>query len=232
MNTRCPPKRVSSAARFFTHCELTVQLPQSYSVGGQRSSGQLTGKPAGARPDYRGRWCAGYLTVIFKKGAYRFRGDPSNNFTPKRAANNLYRSYGAGAGLTSVRKGKLTSLKLPTSREVPKARDLSERDPEQISKLTEKNWNLYYVTPLYKFVYTGLKSYSRQLAAFILAEKQKGIAVEVGLETNFKVNFSIIQGLTEIEEDAEAVFLQFMSSHYMPGILTLLTESAFVMLPI
>ncbi|MGH0119041.1 UNVERIFIED_CONTAM: hypothetical protein FKN15_061710 [Acipenser sinensis] len=57
-NTRCPPKRVPSAARFFTHCELTVQPPQSYSVGGQRSSGQLTGKPAGARPDYRGRWCA------------------------------------------------------------------------------------------------------------------------------------------------------------------------------
>ncbi|MGH0142481.1 UNVERIFIED_CONTAM: hypothetical protein FKN15_013415 [Acipenser sinensis] len=37
---------------------LTVQPPQSYSVGGQRSSGQLTGKPAGARTDYRGRWCA------------------------------------------------------------------------------------------------------------------------------------------------------------------------------
>ncbi|MGH0176446.1 UNVERIFIED_CONTAM: hypothetical protein FKN15_000675 [Acipenser sinensis] len=38
MNTRCPLKRVPSAARFFTHCELTVQPPQSYSVGGQRSS--------------------------------------------------------------------------------------------------------------------------------------------------------------------------------------------------
>ncbi|MGH0145470.1 UNVERIFIED_CONTAM: hypothetical protein FKN15_005422 [Acipenser sinensis] len=36
----------------------TMQPPQSYSVGGQRSSGQLTGKPAGARPDYRGHWCA------------------------------------------------------------------------------------------------------------------------------------------------------------------------------
>ncbi|MGH0169339.1 UNVERIFIED_CONTAM: hypothetical protein FKN15_067091 [Acipenser sinensis] len=59
MNTRCPPKRVPSAARFFTLCRLTVQPPQSYCVRGQRSSGQLTGKPAGARPDYRGRWCAG-----------------------------------------------------------------------------------------------------------------------------------------------------------------------------
>ncbi|MGH0136298.1 UNVERIFIED_CONTAM: hypothetical protein FKN15_020691 [Acipenser sinensis] len=36
----------------------TMQPPQSYSVGGQRSSGQLTGKPAGARPDQRGHWCA------------------------------------------------------------------------------------------------------------------------------------------------------------------------------
>ncbi|MGH0131440.1 UNVERIFIED_CONTAM: hypothetical protein FKN15_007177 [Acipenser sinensis] len=58
MNTHCPPKRVLSPARFFTLCRLTVQLPQSYSVGGQRSSGQLTGKSAGALPDYRGRWCA------------------------------------------------------------------------------------------------------------------------------------------------------------------------------
>ncbi|MGH0137029.1 UNVERIFIED_CONTAM: hypothetical protein FKN15_025463 [Acipenser sinensis] len=58
MNTCCPPKRVPSAARFFTLCRLAVQPPQNYSVGAQRSSGQLTGKPAGARPDYRGRWCA------------------------------------------------------------------------------------------------------------------------------------------------------------------------------
>ncbi|MGH0117938.1 UNVERIFIED_CONTAM: hypothetical protein FKN15_042713 [Acipenser sinensis] len=54
MNTRCPPKRVPSAARFFTLCRLTVQPPQSYSVRGQRSSGQLTGKPAGPLPDYTG----------------------------------------------------------------------------------------------------------------------------------------------------------------------------------
>ncbi|MGH0150861.1 UNVERIFIED_CONTAM: hypothetical protein FKN15_022083 [Acipenser sinensis] len=58
MNTRCPPKRVPSAVRFFKLCRLTVQPPQSYSVGGQCSCGQLRGKPTGARPDYRGRWCA------------------------------------------------------------------------------------------------------------------------------------------------------------------------------
>ncbi|MGH0122815.1 UNVERIFIED_CONTAM: hypothetical protein FKN15_003302 [Acipenser sinensis] len=64
MNTRCPPKRVMSAARFFTLCRLTVQPPQSYSIGGQRSSGQLTGKAAGARPDYRGCWCASEKEVV------------------------------------------------------------------------------------------------------------------------------------------------------------------------
>ncbi|MGH0123916.1 UNVERIFIED_CONTAM: hypothetical protein FKN15_046769 [Acipenser sinensis] len=35
-----------------------MQPPKSYSVGGQRNSRAATGKPAGARPDYRGRWCA------------------------------------------------------------------------------------------------------------------------------------------------------------------------------
>ncbi|MGH0115058.1 UNVERIFIED_CONTAM: hypothetical protein FKN15_074577 [Acipenser sinensis] len=56
MNTRCPLKRVLSATCFFTLCRLIVEPPQSYSVRGQRSSGHLTGKPAGARPDYRGPW--------------------------------------------------------------------------------------------------------------------------------------------------------------------------------
>ncbi|MGH0182184.1 UNVERIFIED_CONTAM: hypothetical protein FKN15_008675 [Acipenser sinensis] len=44
--------------RFFSHCGLTVQPPKSYSIGGQRSSGQLTGKLTVTRPDYRDRWCA------------------------------------------------------------------------------------------------------------------------------------------------------------------------------
>ncbi|MGH0179830.1 UNVERIFIED_CONTAM: hypothetical protein FKN15_002664 [Acipenser sinensis] len=53
MNTRCPPKRVPSSRPLFftlqTHSEDNAAL------------GQLTGKPAGARPDYRGRWCAPQL---------------------------------------------------------------------------------------------------------------------------------------------------------------------------
>ncbi|MGH0135617.1 UNVERIFIED_CONTAM: hypothetical protein FKN15_058222 [Acipenser sinensis] len=84
MNTRCPPKSVPSAACFFTLCSLTVQPPQSYSVGGQRSSGQLTGKPAGAWPDYRGRWCASWLgsnfydPLLTQTRYYRTRPKPAN----------------------------------------------------------------------------------------------------------------------------------------------------------
>ncbi|MGH0138851.1 UNVERIFIED_CONTAM: hypothetical protein FKN15_027052 [Acipenser sinensis] len=43
--------------------QLIVQPPQSYRVGGQRSSGQLTGKLADTWPDYRGRWCTQRLIV-------------------------------------------------------------------------------------------------------------------------------------------------------------------------
>ncbi|MGH0141286.1 UNVERIFIED_CONTAM: hypothetical protein FKN15_073319 [Acipenser sinensis] len=41
-STRCT-RLVQSADRFFSHCRHTVHLPQSYSIGGQRSLGQLTG---------------------------------------------------------------------------------------------------------------------------------------------------------------------------------------------
>ncbi|MGH0153927.1 UNVERIFIED_CONTAM: hypothetical protein FKN15_068765 [Acipenser sinensis] len=49
-NTRCPPKCVPSADRFFLLCRPAMQPTQSYSVGGQGSSGQLIG----ARPVDRG----------------------------------------------------------------------------------------------------------------------------------------------------------------------------------
>ncbi|MGH0154149.1 UNVERIFIED_CONTAM: hypothetical protein FKN15_060954 [Acipenser sinensis] len=55
----CVSGSVRQSSHRYHPCGLTMQPPKSYSVGGQRSSGQLTGKPTGARPDYRGRWCAG-----------------------------------------------------------------------------------------------------------------------------------------------------------------------------
>ncbi|MGH0128774.1 UNVERIFIED_CONTAM: hypothetical protein FKN15_041116 [Acipenser sinensis] len=38
-----------------------MQPPQSCSVGGQCSFGQLTDKPSGVRPDHRGHWCTVHL---------------------------------------------------------------------------------------------------------------------------------------------------------------------------
>ncbi|MGH0173231.1 UNVERIFIED_CONTAM: hypothetical protein FKN15_064927 [Acipenser sinensis] len=58
MSTRCPPKCVPSADCFFTHCRLTMQPPRATASEDNAALGQLTGKPAGARLDYRGRWCA------------------------------------------------------------------------------------------------------------------------------------------------------------------------------
>ncbi|MGH0158724.1 UNVERIFIED_CONTAM: hypothetical protein FKN15_036009 [Acipenser sinensis] len=51
--------------------------PKSYGVGGQRSSRAATGKPAGARPDYRGRWCRISLMMTIINLAQNFVG--SNN---------------------------------------------------------------------------------------------------------------------------------------------------------
>lgn len=72
----------------------------------------------------------------------------------------------------------------------------------------KKEWQLSYVTPLYQFRHTQLKSYSKQLSAFIVSEKQQGLAIEVGQELGFKVNFSVVLGLAETDEDAETVFIQ------------------------
>lgn len=81
-------------------------------------------------------------------------------------------------------------------------------DPEQLALLVKHEWKLAYVTPLYRFQHTQLKLYSKHLTAFILAEKQQGVAIEVGLEAGFKVTLSTVHGMAETEEDAETVFIQ------------------------
>lgn len=81
--------------------------------------------------------------------------------------------------------------------------------PEHLALLTKTEWQLSYVTPLYQFRHTQLKNYSRQLAAFIAAEKQQGLAVEVeGLHSSFKVRFSVLQGMVVADDDAETVLIQ------------------------
>lgn len=81
--------------------------------------------------------------------------------------------------------------------------------PEHLALLTKTEWQLSYVTPLYQFRHTQLKNYSRQLAAFIAAERQQGLAVEVeGLHGSFKVCFSVLQGMVVTDDDAETVLIQ------------------------
>lgn len=90
-------------------------------------------------------------------------------------------------------------------------------------------WKLAYVTPLYRFQHAQLKSYSKHLAAFIVAEKQQGVAVEVGLEAGFKVTLSNVNGLAETEDDAGTVFIQVKGSlrprHYITQTTSVLSTS-------
>lgn len=67
------------------------------------------------------------------------------------------------------------------------------------------------MTPMHKFSYTRLKAYSRHLSAHIAAEKQKGLAVEVGSELNLKATFSCLPGLKGKDRDPLAVLIQISS---------------------
>uniref|UniRef100_A0A665UEP9 Centromere protein L n=1 Tax=Echeneis naucrates TaxID=173247 RepID=A0A665UEP9_ECHNA len=125
----------------------------------------------------------------------------------------------------------LTARRLSKSRKAPKSHYITVRqrqpllmffshekvNPEHLALLLKSEWKLSYVTPLYQFRHTQLKSYSRQLSAFIAAEKQQGFAVEVdGSQSNFRVSFSVVQGMTETEDDAETVLIQVRAGFLRP----------------
>ncbi|KAF7706080.1 centromere protein L isoform X1 [Silurus meridionalis] len=110
--------------------------------------------------------------------------------------------------------GHLTTLghRVPTSRGAARSCNvISKVDPEQIALLMKHEWKLAYVTPLYRFQHARLKSYSKHLTAFIVAERQQGVAIEVGTEAGIKVTVSTLQGIAENEDDAETVFIQIHS---------------------
>ncbi|XP_077954328.1 centromere protein L isoform X2 [Gasterosteus aculeatus] len=135
----------------------------------------------------------------------------------RRRKSKSYRlSYRSGLGAADSRLGwspALTARRLNTSRKAAGISNIAERvDPGQLALLVKTEWQLSYVTPLHQFRHTQLKSYARQLSAFIAAGKQQGLAVEVeGLQTTFRVSFSLVQGMTQSDEDAESVLVQIHS---------------------
>ncbi|NXO93120.1 CENPL protein, partial [Certhia brachydactyla] len=84
-------------------------------------------------------------------------------------------------------------------------------DPQKTAFLLRKAWTLYSVTPLYGFRRGRLRDYARLLSAFIAAEKQKGLAVEVGVELDIKVALSSLAELRGSELDQAALLVQLSS---------------------
>ncbi|NXY81319.1 CENPL protein, partial [Alcedo cyanopectus] len=81
----------------------------------------------------------------------------------------------------------------------------------KIAFLLRKQWTLYSATPLYKFSRAHLKGYAKLLSAFVAAEKQKGLAVEVGVELGVKVAFSSLPDLKCSDQDEAAILVQLSS---------------------
>ncbi|XP_030061946.1 centromere protein L [Microcaecilia unicolor] len=115
-------------------------------------------------------------------------------------------------GITPARRNT-PFRQVPSKRKIPPNTPLLEENsgPEKISSFLRKQWTLYSVTPLYKFSYAKFKDYSKLLSAYITAEKQTGLAVEVGMDLNIKVTFSSLSGLKGNEHDQRAVFIQITS---------------------
>ncbi|KFP29830.1 Centromere protein L, partial [Colius striatus] len=84
-------------------------------------------------------------------------------------------------------------------------------NPQTIALLLRKQWTLYSVTPLYRFCSAHLKDYGRLLSAFIAAEKQKGMAVEIGVELDIKVSVSSLPELKGSYQDEAAILVQLSS---------------------
>ncbi|XP_072275806.1 centromere protein L [Pyxicephalus adspersus] len=109
--------------------------------------------------------------------------------------------------LTSTRRR--SSYRIPSKRKIPQSTPIQETfDPQKAALLLQKQWTLYSVTPMYDFSYTKLKEYSKHLSATIVAEKQKGVAVDLGSDVAFKANFSCLPGLKGKESDPTAILVQ------------------------
>ncbi|XP_068273100.1 centromere protein L [Nyctibius grandis] len=94
---------------------------------------------------------------------------------------------------------------------LPAPRSQENADPQRTAFLLRKQWTLYSVSPLYKFSNARLRDYARLLGAFIAAEKQKGLAVEVGVELDIKVAVSSLPDLKGSDQDQAAILVQLSS---------------------
>ncbi|XP_057283219.1 centromere protein L [Pezoporus wallicus] len=92
----------------------------------------------------------------------------------------------------------------------PSGRLLLQRnlDSQAPAFLLRKRWALYSVSPLYKFSCAHLKAYAKLLSAYMAAEKQKGLAVEVGVELDINVAISSLPDLKGSDQDEAAVLVQ------------------------
>ncbi|XP_061745129.1 centromere protein L [Nerophis ophidion] len=137
---------------------------------------------------------------------------PLNSAAQRRSKSRSYRqSYRSCLGAASrlCLTPAMTSRRLNTNRKAPELLNIAERvDAQQLASLMRTEWQLSYVTPLYQFRYTQLKSYARQLSAYLTAEKQQGLAVGADVSLSYRVTFSVVHGMTQTEVDAETVLIQ------------------------
>uniref|UniRef100_A0A6J0U7G5 Centromere protein L n=1 Tax=Pogona vitticeps TaxID=103695 RepID=A0A6J0U7G5_9SAUR len=110
-------------------------------------------------------------------------------------------------GVVSVRRGNVFS-QTPAKRVILQIPHVQEKADLQLNLLLGKQWTLYAVTPLYKFSYGQMQSYSKQLSLFIAAEKQKGLAVEAESDLTYIVKFSSVPALKTTEHEQESVLIQ------------------------
>ncbi|KAM3914302.1 centromere protein L [Leptodactylus fuscus] len=134
---------------------------------------------------------------------------PRTRSTAQKSSHVHSSRYPPGSLISARRRSAFRSL---SKRKIPQSTPLEEAlDPAKAALLIQKQWILYSVTPMYKFSYTRLKEYSRHLSAHIAAEKQKGIAIELGADLNLKATFSCLPGLKGKDRDPLAVLIQISS---------------------
>ncbi|KAJ7332969.1 hypothetical protein JRQ81_015149 [Phrynocephalus forsythii] len=110
-------------------------------------------------------------------------------------------------GIVSLRRANVFS-QTPAKRVVPQILHEQAMADPQTDLLLGKQWTLYTVTPLYKFSYEQLQSYSKQLSLFVASQKQKRLALEADLDLTYIVKFSVVSALKTMEREQASVLIQ------------------------